>query len=301
MKEISVSVIVPTYSRCNILSKCINSLLLQNVDNISYEIIVVDDGSVDNTKEMVLEYILATKDTSIRYYYQDNKGPATARNLGIRNALGRIVLFIGDDIIASYNMIDEHMKYHGTHIDEKYAVLGYTTWSKDIRITPFMKWLENGGPQFKYWSIRDKENVGYNHFYTSNISMKRDYLLKNGLFDEEFPCAAYEDIELGHRLEKSGLKIVYNEKAIGYHYHKTTLNDAMSRMRIVHAYHKMYLKKTGKKATENDDRSQVVKLLSELKYSVIYSIGYLIENLFVSNYIYSYLMDKSKTRGSISG
>ena len=98
-------------------------------------------------------------------------------------------------------------------------MLGYVTWSPEIKVTPFMRWLERGGPQFKYWTINNPQNVSWRHLYTANISFKRQFLLEDGFFDEDFPNAAYEDTELGYRLHQRGLRIVYNKRAVAYHYH----------------------------------------------------------------------------------
>ena len=170
---------------------------------------------------------------ALRYFKQEKRGPASARNLGIMNANTRIVLFIGDDIIATPNLIAEHMKWHSNNSEENVAVLGYVTWSPELRITPFMRWLENGGPQFSYHKLKGKEVLNYCCFYTCNISLKRHFLLKNGLFDENFKYAAYEDLELSYRLTQKGLQIFYNKDAVGYHLHPTNIETFCRRQQLV--------------------------------------------------------------------
>jgi glycosyltransferase involved in cell wall biosynthesis len=85
-----VSVIIPTYNRKNIVSKAIDSVLSQTYTN--YEIIVVDDGSTDQTEEALQPYLY-----KIKYIYQENKGVSAARNTGIRNAKGEWIAFLDSD------------------------------------------------------------------------------------------------------------------------------------------------------------------------------------------------------------
>lgn len=230
MNNLRLSIIIPTYNRKDILKKCLTTIFNQTYPQNMYEIIVVDDGSTDGTEEM-LKTMINDAPCNLRYFRQENKGPAAARNVGIRNANGKIVLFIGDDIIITPSLLEEHLKWHKEHTEDNIAVLGYITWSPEIEITPFMDWLENGGPQFHFWQIKDKVEVdAWRYFYTSNISLKKTFLLKNGLFDEDFKYAAYEDIELGSRLQKRGMLIRYNKNAIGYHYHPFNLNKYCNRM-----------------------------------------------------------------------
>lgn len=227
----SVTIIIPTYNRKDVLEKCLAALSNQTYPKNNYEIIVIDDGSFDGTEIMMKSY---SDDfpCPLKYFRQENKGPAAARNVGIKNASGQIILFTGDDIIAQPNFIEEHMKWHELYPQNNTSVLGLITWSTDIVITPFMYWLENGGPQFHYWKIKDKKEVdSKDYFYTSNISLKKNFLLEsNHFFDEDFPYAAYEDIELGTRLKQQGLLLKYNKNAVGYHHHFTSLESFCQRM-----------------------------------------------------------------------
>jgi len=264
MKDLSLTVVIPTYNRKDILKKCLNALFNQTFPQSDYEIIVIDDGSTDGTEELVKS--LLNGPCMLRYFKQENKGPASARNVGIKNANGKIVLFIGDDIIATPILLEEHSKWHREHPDHNVAVLGYVTWSPNIKVTIFMKYLEESGVQFGYSLIEDSVNVSYKFFYTSNISVKRHFLHKYGLFDEEFPYAAWEDIELAYRLKKFSLQIIYNRYAIGYHNHYVDQRSFAKRaelsgraLSILHGKHPELNKRTNFK--EGFDLTAIAKVL----------------------------------------
>lgn len=226
-----LSVIIPTYNRKDVLRKCLEALYNQRYAKEKYEIILIDDGSSDGTEAMISS-LASYSPVIARYFRQENKGPAAARNVGVRNAKGELVLFIGDDIIATPTLLEKHTETHVKYRDQNIAVLGFTTWSPEIKKTLLMNYLEESGAQFGYASIQDRYNVPYKYFYTSNISLKRQFLLENGLFDEDFPYAAWEDIELGFRLTKNGLRLILHPEAVGYHYHAVRKKDVKRRFEL---------------------------------------------------------------------
>lgn len=216
-----LSVVVPTYNRKETLRLCLEALGRQNWNGHAFEVLVVDDGSTDGTGEMV-QALSGRVPFRLRYFVMGHKGPAAVRNEGIRSAAGEILLFIGDDIIASPRLAEEHLRWHLEHPEKGTAVLGYVTWSPELRVTPLMYWLEHGGPCFRYFQFSHGEPV--DALWTCNISFKREYLLSaGGFFDEDFRYAAMEDIELGYRLKGSGFRILYNKDASGFHYHPTDI------------------------------------------------------------------------------
>lgn len=266
MKEPLLSVIIPTYNRKDTLAKCLNALFRQTFPRSEYEIVVVNDGSTDGTQE-VMEKLAASVPLELRCYRQEHKGPAAARNLGIKEARGKIALIIGDDIIATAHLLEEHMAYHQQYRQKNISVLGYVTWSPEIKITPFMRWLENGGPYFHYWEIQGKAEVDYRYFYTCNISFKRDFLLENGLFDEDFPYAAWEDIELGYRLEQRGHRIFYNPRAIAYHHHQLDLNSVCQRAILVGKSARIFYSKAPELLPKNTQMKSKLKAFLGTRYT----------------------------------
>jgi Predicted glycosyltransferases len=223
------SIIIPTYNRCDTLEKTLSGYLHQSHSDIIDEIIIIDDGSDSINKQRNKEIVANIQQKSkfeVIYQYQKNEGPAQARNIGITCASGDYILITGDDIVPHENLVKEHFQYHENYdADGNVCVLGRIQWPIRMKITPFMQYINEMGLQFGYSLITDKNDLPFSFFYTSNISLNRSFLKKDALFDTDFPYAAWEDIELAYRLKKRGLKIIYNENAIAYHYHTISFDS----------------------------------------------------------------------------
>jgi len=142
-------------------------------------------------------------------------------------------VFIGDDTVPEPRFLAEHARMHSESGDDALvACLGYTGWPSDERVTAFMDYINDYGLQFGYRLIEHGGVVPFNFFYTSNISIDRQLLADNP-FDTTFPSAAWEDIELAYRLERRGLKIRYNAKAITRHYHRMNIDSFARRQYTV--------------------------------------------------------------------
>lgn len=211
---LDVSVIIPTYNRNKLLIKCLENLENQSYDKNKFEVIVVDDGSNDNTKEVVQSFLKRTK-LNLKFFSQNHKGPGAARNLAISKSKGQYILITNDDTYPSRKWISEHMKMHNKTKD--IAVLGFVDWAPDAQTNEFMNFIAPYGPLFDF-RIKNPNNCGFDYFFTSNISLEKKWF-KSNLFNETFKHASCEDIELGCRLEKKGLKIILNKDAVVYHEH----------------------------------------------------------------------------------
>lgn len=101
---VKVSVIIPTFNRAAFLKQAINSVLKQTYTH--YEIIVVDDGSTDDTQQAALSY-----GAKVRYIYQENAGPSAARNTGIKAAKGKYVAFLDSDDCFLPHKLEDQMNF----------------------------------------------------------------------------------------------------------------------------------------------------------------------------------------------
>jgi glycosyltransferase involved in cell wall biosynthesis len=215
---VSFSVVIPTFRRTETLFPVLDALGAQG-DPPEFEVVVVDDGSGDDTLPRLEAY---RPPYPFRFFTQANAGPATARNRGVREARGAVILFLGDDTVPEPPLLSIHALTHAERRSHPVAVLGYTTWPRGFRVSPFLHHINEYGLQFGYGLIRDPEAVPFNFFYTSNVSLPRDLLLDVGLFDTSFPHAAWEDIEVAYRLMQRGMRMVYRPSAVARHHHDIT-------------------------------------------------------------------------------
>jgi glycosyltransferase involved in cell wall biosynthesis len=222
-----LSVVIPTYNRCETLKKAIVAYQTQSAASEISELIVVDDGSTDSTPALI-DQMAQHSALRMRYFRQQNKGPAAARNVGIQAASSPIILFTDDDIIPERGLVAEHLHWHSAYSDETAALLGLVNWSPELAPTPFMEWY-GSEILFSFTKLTGGAQIDYRYFYTCNISLKTDFLRIKGAFDEDFKFAAFEDIELGFRLSKAGMKLYFNPQALAYHEQFITFRDACRR------------------------------------------------------------------------
>lgn len=232
------------------MKECLAALFEQDFDKNSYEIIVVDDGSQDNT-QAVLKRLRSKAKIPLFVFLQPNQGQGVARNKGIIESKGDIILFLGDDIIATRTLLREHDRMHRWYSQENEAVLGFVTWHPKLAVTALMRFMERGGAifgrygghQFAYDLLKWKALADFRFFYTANISLKRSLLLQHK-FDPWFSGYGWEDIELGYRLTKqAGLVLHYEPKAAAHHDHATNFDQWVERMKnIGESSHRIYKK-----------------------------------------------------------
>ena len=237
-----LSVVIPTHDRRETLGRCLRALQEQDDAGGSFEIVVVDDGSTDGTADF-LAAAAAREPHRLRFLRQANGGPAVARNAGAAFARAPIVLLLDDDILARPGLLGEHLGWHREHPDSRMALLGHVAWSDEVVVSPFMRFIDSSGAQFGYDQIRDGERVGFRYAYACNLSLKREVLLRQP-FDTRFPWAAYEDIELGYRLEREGWELYYDRRASASHYRTVTIGQFFRRteragasLRLLHRIH----------------------------------------------------------------
>lgn len=225
----SLSVVIPTKDRADALARTLDALEAQRAGDAKLEAIVIDNGSSDETVEQVRRRAGRTK-LPIRLLEQPNGGPAAARNAGAEAASGDVLLFLGDDTEAADDqLLGAHLALHAARPEPTYAVLGRITWNPRKPVTPFMRWLENGGPQFHYSELNAGPVDAASYFYSSHASVKRTIFEQVGGFDIRFPTAAVEDTELGVRLADAGLELDYHPELLVLHDHPTTPEQSLRR------------------------------------------------------------------------
>jgi GT2 family glycosyltransferase len=222
--EPELSVVVPTRDRAGKLRRCLDALTAQQADTAT-EILVVDDGSTDETPAVLERY------PQVIGVRRPPGGRGAARNPGVERATGRIVLFLDDDVVVTEGLVQRHLDHHRAHPEENEALIGLVTWAPELEITPHMRWLEDGGPLFSFNTIADPDHVDWRHFCTANASVKRSFLPSPHPFDEDLERCV--DIELGYRLDRHGMRLRYDAGAVGHHLRVDTPETTEARMRVV--------------------------------------------------------------------
>ncbi len=224
-----ISVIIPTRDRRVVLLETLSRLERQAGD-ADLEVIVVDDGSSDGTPDAVRAWAGEGRGLELRVLEQTAGGPAAARNRGIKSARAPVCLFLGDDTWPTDRLIARHAAFHHERPAVEEALLGRVSWAPPLDTQPFLRWLERSGIQFDYQHVPGRRGLGGGFLYTSNVSLKTAFVRDHGGFDEDFCHAAFEDIELGLRLEQAGMRLAYDPDALVEHWHPTDLPSAMRRM-----------------------------------------------------------------------
>lgn len=205
------SVVIPTYNRLPILQKCLRALEYQDLGDRplirGYEVVVVDDGSTDGTVDWLQENAAILR--HVRLYTQDHQGPAAARNLGVQKATGDTIIFIDSDLVVT----DGFLKAHAIAL-----VKGRKENSSD-RLFTYGRVINTANfdnPTAEPYKVTDFSAA---YFATGNVAIARHWLEEVGLFDTSFQQYGWEDLELGVRLKKLGLKLIKCPNAVGYHWH----------------------------------------------------------------------------------
>ena len=189
-----VSVIIPTYNRAKIVHKAIDSVLQQTYKD--YEILVVDDGSTDNTKAALNQY-----GNNIVYRYKDNGGISSARNFGIENATGKYVALLDSDDYWLEKKLEKQMACFREN--PSYGVVATRCASFEIdgnfdTIEPQGKIREKNRPGKSGWVYKDLFHR--NFIRTSSVVIKLDCFAKVGMFDESlYQC---NDVDMWMRLAR---------------------------------------------------------------------------------------------------
>jgi MoaA/NifB/PqqE/SkfB family radical SAM enzyme/GT2 family glycosyltransferase len=202
-----ISIVIPTFNRKLKLRQCLDSLFVQIYPKNAFEIIVIDDGSTDGTKDML--EALAKINSNFRYFIQAHKGPAVARNLGIRQAQAEIIGFTDSDCILDKDWVRLMVQVH--RLEKYIAAVGGVTEVDSFNIKAMVsQFLSDGAIETM---INEKSETIF--FPTCSVSFKREYIIDG--FNEYFPLPAGEDLDFFWRHFKKGYRFSYNKDIKVFH------------------------------------------------------------------------------------
>ena len=198
----SLSVIVPAWNAEKNLALCLRSLTRQVLSKGSYEVILVDDGSTDQTAEIARRF-------PVVYHYQENQGPAAARNAGVFLAKGDLIFFTDADCVPDPNWLEEMAAPFAR--PEVTAVKGvYRTEQKDIVARFAQVEFEE-----RFRMLEQRESIDMVDTYAAGF--KKKIFMDLGGFDIRFPKANNEDTEFSYRMALQGYTMVFTPRALVRH------------------------------------------------------------------------------------
>jgi glycosyltransferase involved in cell wall biosynthesis len=220
-----ISVVIPTYNRLDTLAHVIPTLLAQNLPHEQFELLVCDSNSTDGTAEYLAR--VGADHPNVHHLPGSYGGRAAARNAGIAAARGDVVAFNDSDILASPDLLSRHLSRHRER--RGIAVVGWEVQVKDL--DDYARKRDRPEERGRLHPP-SRKRLSWLYFLTGNASVRREDLLRAGAFDETFTGYGHEDLELGYRLEKAGLEIVYEPRAISYHCQDVAYDDQKEKMKL---------------------------------------------------------------------
>ena len=183
-----VSVIIPTYNREKFISECVQSVLAQTLP--AREIIIVDDGSTDATYNILRDLgfnSLSTKKTVLRYFFQQNRGVSSARNLGIKEARGEYIALLDSDDLWLKSKLDRQVSAFQNDTQSSRLCHTDEIWIRNgVRVNQHKKHKKHGGNVFQ-------SCLKLCCISPSSAMMHRSVFEDFGFFDEDLPaCEDYD-------------------------------------------------------------------------------------------------------------
>lgn len=205
---IELSIIIPTFNRADRLRSCLDALKLQTQDTKDFEVIVVDDGSTDDTRNVLEEMQGLSR---LRVIHQGRHGQTIARNRAANAAEGKYLLFLDDDIHATTTLVAAHLS--AQRVGKCIVGIGALT----MREPTHGDWLarqfaQQWNEHYQHLQVRQPS---WHDCYSGNLSMPRDFFFDSGTFATELPT--WFDLDLGYRLQQRGARFVFLGEARGVH------------------------------------------------------------------------------------
>ncbi len=201
MKQPYISIVIPAFNAASTIGQTIEACMGQDYPEDKLEVIVVDDGSGDDTKAVVERF-------GVRYIYQKKAGPASARNNGWRNSRGEAICFTDADCMPEPDWVSKLVRHYNMND------IGAAAGSYSVHGSPYLL------DKFVHYEIKNRHSrMGeFTHsFGTYNVMVKKAILEATGGFDPGYCDASGEDTDLSYRIVKAGYKIYFERDALVSH------------------------------------------------------------------------------------
>ena len=206
---------MPTFNRVEAIGLTLEHLAAQTLPMSEFEVVVVDDGSTDDTEEYVTQRSWAFE---LNYHRRNNSGAATTRNFGVAQSRAPLILFLDSDVVADSRLLELHVESH-RGLEDRLIVGRVKPWPE-----PSRPWYEQvvyaeGGMDYGDTA----RSVPFYMTLGGNFSIARGVFDAVGGYNQSFPAAGCEETEFAYRAEQAGFSLWYQPEAIGYHNHPRSL------------------------------------------------------------------------------
>ncbi len=241
----SVSIIIPTFNGASRICNCLEALIKQ-CHARNAELFVVDDGSTDNTAEIVRRY------SAVRLITQSNAGPAAARNRGAVQASGAILIFTDDDCVPANGWL-EAMLEPFTYPEVVGAKGVYRTCQNSL-VARFVQ-IEY---EDRYRRMARFPEIDFVDTYSA--AFRREPFLEMNGYDPSFPIACAEDVDLSYRMAMQGWKMRFVPEAVVYHTHPDSIGKYLRKKYKFAFWRIQAVRKNPSKGIKDSHTPQLMKL-----------------------------------------
>ncbi len=224
MEKADLTVVILTHNGADLLPLSLAHLELQTYPSASFEVVIVDNASEDQTPQVIERFATGSPVRTRWVRLNKRRSRARARNEGLKQAQGQWVLFLDEDLLAGSHLVESHMDAHRGR-DGHCAIVGHVSPHPQLDAQTFTRryWLSPRG-------FVPNQPLSFLDWRAHNLSLPRDLILKAGGFGEDTDISGMEEVELGYRLERmSGVRGFYCEEACGFRWRPASLDAEVER------------------------------------------------------------------------